>query len=358
MKQHKVPIHEASIIGTLLGTAIGDALGLPYEGLSRDRQLVLYPNIDRHQLVFGKGMISDDTEHTCLVAQALIASAGNREKFRDDLAGRMQFWLLGLPAGIGFATLRAIVRLWLGFSPEKSGVFSAGNGPAMRVGLLGLCYGDRPEVLRQMVQAATRITHSDPKAEYGAMAVAIATYVASRGADISPQDYQCLLIEQLPDASAEFLDLLQLAVSSASVGESAQDFASSIGCVDGVSGYVYQTVPVVIQTWLRHQTNYRDGILEIIRCGGDTDTTAAILGGIIGARVGKQGIPHRWIANMVEYPRSIKWMERLGRRLVKVLDGDLHPALPIVVPALIVRNLVFLVIVLFHGFRRLFPPYR
>jgi hypothetical protein len=66
-----------AIVGCLLGTAIGDALGLPYEGLTRDRQLVLYPNIDRQRLVFGKGMISDDTEHTCLVAQALIASAGN-----------------------------------------------------------------------------------------------------------------------------------------------------------------------------------------------------------------------------------------------------------------------------------------
>jgi ADP-ribosyl-[dinitrogen reductase] hydrolase len=347
-----------AVVGCLLGTAVGDALGLPYEGLTRDRQRVLYPVIDRHQLVFGKGMISDDTEHTCLVAQALIASAGNVDKFRDDLAGRLQFWLLGLPAGIGFATLRAIGRLWLGFSAVKSGVFSAGNGPAMRVALLGVCFGDRPEYLRQMVQAATRITHSDPKAEYGAMAVAIAAYVASCGADISPQDYYQLLAAQLSDASSEFFELMQLAVNSAIVGESTEDFADSIGATHSVSGYVYQTVPVVIQTWLRHQANCRDGILEVIRCGGDTDTTAAILGGIIGARVGKPGIPHRWIADMVEYPRSIKWMERLGRRLVEVLGGDLQPALPIVVPALIVRNLVFLVVVLFHGFRRLFPPYK
>lgn len=347
-----------AIVGCLLGTAVGDALGLPYEGLTRDRQRVLYPVIDRHQLVFGKGMISDDTEHTCFVAQALIASAGNVDKFRDDLAGRLQFWLLGLPAGIGFATLKAIVRLWVGVSPQKSGVFSAGNGAAMRVALLGVCFGDRPEYLREMVQAATRITHSDPKAEYGAMAVAIAAHVASCGADIRPQDYGQLLHDRLPDASVEFFELMQLAVNSAVAGESTQDFADSIGCTHGVSGYVYQTVPVMIQTWLRHQANYRDGILEIMRCGGDTDTTAAILGGIIGARVGKAGIPRSWLNDLWEYPRSIKWMERLGRRLVQVLDGDLQNALPIFVPALIPRNLVFLAVVLFHGFRRLFPPYR
>jgi ADP-ribosyl-[dinitrogen reductase] hydrolase len=51
-------------------------------------------------------------------------------------------------------------------------------------------------------------------------------------------------------------------------------------------------------------------------------------------------------------------MERLGRRLVEVLGGDLQPALPVMVPALMVRNLVFLVVVLFHGFRRLLPPYK
>jgi ADP-ribosyl-[dinitrogen reductase] hydrolase len=345
-------------VGCLLGTAVGDSLGLPYEGLTRDRQRLLYPHIDRHHLLFGKGMISDDTEHTCFVAQALIASAGNVDKFRDDLAGRLQFWLLGLPAGIGFATLQAIGRLWLGFSPQKSGVFSAGNGAAMRAALLGVCCGDKPEYLRNMVQAATRITHSDPKAEYGAMAVAIAAHVASRGADIAPQDYGQLLHDRLPDASAEFFELMQLAVNSAVAGESTQDFADSIGCREGISGYVYQTVPVVIQTWLRHQANYQAGILEIIRCGGDTDTTAAILGGIIGARVGKAGIPRSWLNNLWEYPRSTQWMERLGQRVVQVLDGDLQNALPIFVPALIPRNLVFLGVVLFHGFRRLFPPYR
>ncbi len=349
---------ENAIVGSLLGTAIGDALGLPYEGLKRDRQLVLYPNIDRHHLVFGKGMISDDTEHTCLVAQALIASAGNVDQFRDDLAGRLQFWLLGLPAGIGFATLKAIGRLWLGFSPQRSGVFSAGNGAAMRVALLGVVFGDRPEYLQQIVRAATRITHSDPKAEYGAMAVAIAAHIARLGEDITPQKYEQLLHDRMPDATAEFFELIELAVKSAAAGESTQDFAHSIGSCNGVSGYVYQTVPVVIQTWLRYQADYRTGILEMIRCGGDTDTTAAILGGIIGARVGKPGIPRSWVGNLWEYPRSVAWMERLGQRLVEVLDGDRQPALPIMVPALIVRNLVFLLVVLFHGFRRLFPPYR
>ena len=50
-------------------------IGLPYEGLSKRRQYHLYPILKGHNFIFGKGMISDDTEHTCRVAQSLIVSS-------------------------------------------------------------------------------------------------------------------------------------------------------------------------------------------------------------------------------------------------------------------------------------------
>lgn len=227
----------------------------------------------------------------------------------------------------------------------------------MRVALLGVCFGEQPEYLRQMVRASTRLTHTDPKAEYGAMAVALAAYLASQGRDIAGAEYLQLLHDRLPVESVALLKLLQQAVASAMAGESTIDFSDSISDVHSVSGYVYQTVPVVIQNWLRHQTDYLNGVREIIQAGGDTDTTAAILGGVIGARVGKAGIPQLWLKDLWEWPRSVAWIERLGRRLVAVLDGDMQPVLPLLVPGLMVRNVVFLAIVLFHGLRRLFPPY-
>jgi len=157
-----------SIIGCLLGTAVGDALGLPYEGLSRQRIRKIAPKINDHRFIFGKGMVSDDTEHTCMVAQSLIVSGGEEKQFTQ-----FKFWLLGLPAGIGFATLRGIVKLWIGFPAHCSGVFSAGNGAAMRSVIIGVCYGTVPGKLSELVKISTRLTHRDPKAEYGAMAVAI-----------------------------------------------------------------------------------------------------------------------------------------------------------------------------------------
>jgi ADP-ribosyl-[dinitrogen reductase] hydrolase len=349
---------KTAIVGTILGTAVGDAMGLPYEGLSRDRQKLLYPEITGQKLIFNCGMMSDDTEHTCLVAQALILSTGNVTTFQRELAGRLQFWLLGLPAGIGFATLRSIVKLWLGFSPDRSGVFSAGNGSAMRSPLLGVCFGHQPERLRELVSVSTRITHSDPKAEYGAMAVAIAAYLASQNVEVAPDDFYQHLEQAVDAGSEEFFSLMRDAIASAKAGESSCEFADTIGRPGGVSGYVYHTVPVVLQTWLRYQTDYKSAIVEIIRCGGDADTTAAILGAIIGARVGKNGIPWEWLGQMVDYPRSVKWLERLGDRLYRALDGELNKAMSLAIPLLLVRNFVFLIIVLGHGFRRLLPPYR
>ncbi|MBV6624661.1 MAG: ADP-ribosylglycohydrolase family protein [Rivularia sp. (in: Bacteria)] len=346
------------ITGCLLGTAIGDAFGLPYEGLSKQRQNKLYPNIKNHNFIFKKGMISDDTEHSCMVAQSLIVSAGNTSIFTKQLAYRLRWWLLGLPAGIGYATLKSIIKLWLGVSPHKSGVFSAGNGAAMRSSIIGVCYNNDIQKLQELVRASTRLTHTDIKAEHGALAVALAASTASQQLFISPQIYYEKLENLIGLEQVEFLSLIKQACNSAQLQETTQIFAAKIGLSKGITGYIYHTVPVVIQTWLRYQQDYQTAILEIVACGGDTDTTAAILGGIIGAAVGKEGIPQVWLNNLWEYPRNIKWMESLGTRLAQVCQQNTNQSsLSLPIHGVFLRNILFLLIVIFHGFRRLFPPY-
>ncbi len=346
-----------SAIGCLLGTAIGDAIGLPFEGLSKCRQRRIYGE-NGHKFLFGRGMVSDDTEHSCMVAQALIVSAGDTEIFTNQLAMRSRFWLLGLPAGIGYATLRAILKLWLGFPSSRSGVLSAGNGPAMRSAIIGVCYGNNSQKLRELIRASTRLTHTDPKAEYGALAVAIAAYISSCQEAVYPQSYYQTLQEVLGEEAKEFLELIKKAVESAAREQTTELFAEKLGLKSGVSGYVYHTVPVVIHAWFKCPKDYQVGVREIIRCGGDTDTTAAILGGIIGAGVGKTGIAQQWLDGLWESPRSVKWMEKLGRRLADVSSrGDGQKALPLPAMILFLRNLFFMLVVILHGFRRLLPPY-
>ena len=349
---------ETAILGAILGTAVGDALGLPYENLSRRRGVRLLGEPDRHRFLFGHGMVSDDTEHTCMVAQALIASGGDPEQFARSLAWRLRGWLLTLPAGIGSATLRAIVKLWAGFSPQSSGVFSAGNGPAMRSAILGAAIDD-PTQLRRLVEINTRITHRDPKAEHGAFAVALAARLAQLQPAVSGAAYLEQLLDQLQEESSQpFLELVDQAVASAAAGASTLEFAAAQGWQHGITGYVYRTVPVALHAWLRQPRDFRTAVMDVIRCGGDTDSTAAIVGGIVGAAVGKAGIPADWLAGLWEWPRSVVWMEQLGGSLFAALSAG-QPRRPprLFVPGLLARNLLFLSVVLTHVLRRCLPPY-
>ena len=353
------PGAEKQLTGCILGTAVGDALGLSLEGLSKRRQARLQPDIDGYHLIFGKGLTSDDTEHTSMVAQALIVSAGEPDTFVNSFAWRLRFWLLGLPGGIGLATLRATIKLWLGFRPRTSGVFSAGNGPAMRSPLLGVCCGTDVTTLYDIVQRATRITHTDPKATFGAFAVALAAHMNGHNTATDAREFLTKLSAQLKNEdAAEFIALMNAMVDSFERGETTAEYADSIGCGAGISGYVYHTVPTALHAWLNYPRDYTNAVTTIIRCGGDTDTTAAIVGGIVGAGVGKAGIPDQWLLDLWEWPRSVNYMERLAQRLAQVCDSGLAGApLRLFLPGLLVRNVLFIIVVLLHGFRRLLPPY-
>ena len=106
------------IVGCLLGGAVGDALGLPFEGLSRRRVAARLAGAPlEHSLVRGRGMISDDTEHACMTAQALLSAPDDPDAFARSLAWRLRGWLMILPAAVGWSTLRAIIKMWLGASP-------------------------------------------------------------------------------------------------------------------------------------------------------------------------------------------------------------------------------------------------
>lgn len=354
-------------VGSILGTAIGDAMGLPYEGLSRRRAARLLGPPNQYRFLLNWGMVSDDTEHTCMVAQALIASGGDVLKFQRHLAWGLRWWLLTLPAGIGLATLKSILRLWCGFKPAHSGTYSAGNGPAMRAALLGVAIADLDQ-LQPFVRASSRLTHTDPRAEYGALTIALAARYASVhdvcAHDVceSEQGAGEQLLQHLQDcggeAAHELILRLRQALNSVARGESTVTFAASLGLAQGVSGYVYDSVPVAVHAWLSHPHDFRAAIVAAIECGGDTDSIAAMVGGIVGAGVGKAGLPREWLEHLWEPLASVPWMERLALQLDATISSG-QPAKPLHLPFfyLGLRNLFFLVIVLVHGFRRLLPPY-
>lgn len=344
-----------ALAGVLVGTAVGDSLGLPMEGLSARRQRRLFAPPLRQRFLGAWGMMSDDTEHTFLVAQSLLESPRDPMAFQRGLARRLRWWLLGLPAGVGLATLRSILKLWFGVSPERSGVWSAGNGPAMRSALLGVHFAYDEERRRSFVQASSAITHRDPRADIAAQAVAeTAAWMMQRAGNI-----EVLLsrFESLSELS-EWAALVEKLRAAHASRMSVANFAHSIGAVRGVSGYAFQSVPAAIYAALRHRDDFAGALTEIITCGGDTDTTAAITGALVGARAGIDGIPAEWRSHIIEWPRSLGLLERAAAKLARLPDGSGTPG-PVryAWPLLLLRNLFFLLVVLAHGFRRLLPPY-
>jgi ADP-ribosyl-[dinitrogen reductase] hydrolase len=337
-----VDINDKAVAGCLWGTAVGDAIGLPCEGLSRRRIQALFggaPN--EHRLIGRRGMISDDTEHTLLVWEALQASGGEGEEFTRHLARGLRRWFLALPAGMGLATLRACGKLCLGISLEHSGVGSAGNGPTMRAAIIGVyCANDEtPDRLYDLVRRSTRITHTDPLAEYGARAVAVCAACFARGVTDSRT-----VLEEMDKAvpkgreGGALREKLEAMAGSIANQDTTERFVTQSIPGSGVSGYIAHTVPVALHAAISESDNFRTAVRVAIHLGGDTDTVAAITGGIVGAHVGVGGIPEEW--------RTGIW-EPAG-----VLQGRTS-----LYAVLLLRNLCFAVIVIGHGVRRLLPPY-
>ena len=346
-----------AIAGSLLGTAVGDALGLPYEGLTPARARRLLGPPERHRLLPGRGLLSDDTEQTCLVALALAESKGEVEAFTRRFGCRLRTWFLLLPAAMGLATLRACLKLTLGFSPAASGVCSAGNGSAMRCAILGAAVDDLG-LLARLAEASCRVTHTDPRAVRGTLAVALAAWFSCRSEQVTPAGYAKLL-EQVGGCPAPELDaLLGRTIASVEAGQDTLDFADSMGLSQGVTGFVCHTVPVALHAWLRHPESYREALGTILGCGGDTDTTAAITGGVVGARTGMQGIPEAWLGGLSDWPRTTRWLETVADALAAASsDAAPVPVPRLPVAGLLLRNAFFLSVILAHAARRAAPPY-
>ena len=353
----ELPLRER-ISGCLLGIAVADAIGLPLEGLTRKQiQRVVGNQELQHRFLFGKGMVSDDLEHNCLTGQAILESGGNPELFGKRLAKRLRWWIAGLPAGTGRATMRACIKLWLGKSYERSGVFSAGNGPAMRAPIVGALISDK-SLLLQFVTISSQITHSDPKANFGALVVAglVHEIVHGMGTDaMAPEQVVRIAKEWLPEdkAADELFGLIKLAAENAANGESTREFSTQQNWTLGVSGYTYHTVPAALHACMRYRQDFQSAITELIRCGGDVDSTAAIAGGVIGAAYGESVIPSRWLKDLMEFPRTKRWTRALSKQLSEFKSGQASRPIKINPIVQFARNLLFLSVVVVHVIRRI-----
>jgi ADP-ribosylglycohydrolase len=341
-----VPVDRLS--GTLLGTALGDALGLATEGMSARSIARRFGTVDRFHLLGRTGFVSDDTEQAALVAQSLARHPDDVglcvRAFRHSLLG----WFCRLPRGVGRATIRSCIRIGLKISP--SGVMSAGDGAAMRAGIVGTFFHDQPAERLAFGRAFAEVTHRDIRAIEGALYVAEMAAVCARCqqvADLSACQMDARRIVTNIQLGEAIDRARELAVTGASIAEAVR------AC--GRSGFVVHTLAFATFCFLRYGDEPPRGSIEAITAGGDTDSIGAILGGWLGALHGEQGLPGDLIEQIHDGPFGPTHPRALANCLSEVRDGRRCRVPRYSASAALARNLALYPVILGHGFRRLVP---
>jgi ADP-ribosyl-[dinitrogen reductase] hydrolase len=264
----------------LLGTAIGDALGMPFETMLCNNPVLLnwdgtsFLPSEHHNLKAGQW--TDDCQMSQIVTESLISCHGFNP---DDLAQRYLAWIKsGNARGFGKTTLMAMQNLDSGRHWSESGIAgSYGNGSAMRAAPFGVYFRNDLRSLVSIVKMDSAITHVSDDAEAGAIAIAVAAYYAVN------QDTDNLLekiCEQLPICKVRntIYSLGSLIYSDYITPEQALR-------VLGTRANVQETVPAALYCFLKFD-NYMEGAQAIIRSGGDTDTNCSIFCALYGAKGG------------------------------------------------------------------------
>jgi ADP-ribosylglycohydrolase len=272
------------VLGCLIGGAIGDAVGGPFEGSGASAHLPpLQP-----------GFISDDTQLTLATCEAIVA-----RQAVDPAAIAEQYVLWHRHrklTGLGASTAKAIVELAAGGHwalVGHKGEMSAGSGAAMRIAPLAFCLepGDRDS--RRMLRDVSRITHRNDEAYIGALAVAIAVRAAWNGSWSGDADLLERVASDIPDSRVR-----DRCREVASTGMSdVHEVAARFGC----SGYVVDAVPVALFAAQRvRRVGFEESIGDVVSAGGDTDTIASITGQIAGTLLGVAELPQPLIDQLLE----------------------------------------------------------
>lgn len=285
-------LRESRFTGCLLGSAVGDALGMPLEGMRatsiRDRVGRVRDFLDAPWRMLKAGQWTDDTKMMLCHARSIVRKG--RVDAPDTAREFLAWFKSGDWRGIGGSTYEAMQRLLAGVPPEESGAsgeMAAGNGVAMRIAPVGLADCLDLERLREDARAVAVITHNNPEAVAGGQAVAFAVARAARG-DLDP----ATLLEETvrfigPCALAERLRLAGRFLTEEMGPEEALARL-------GTSGYVVETVASAFFCFLRSPRDFEETVSRAVEGGLDTDTTGAVAGAISGAFNGLEGIPGRW----------------------------------------------------------------
>ena len=305
----------AKTLSGLMGLCVGDALGVPVEFTSRAERV---KSPVTTMLGYGTwnqppGTWSDDSSLSFCLAECLC-----RGYSLDAIANSFWRWYkeaYWTPRGdvfdIGQTTHTAIMRLKQGVVPHQAGgkvENNNGNGSLMRI--LPMAYCHRNLTLGELlarVHDVSAITHAHARSQ-----MACGIYISIAVALLEGADLQTAYLQGLQDIQTiysvrEFL-LEKPHFGRVLSGEIAKLPVEEINS----GGYVIDTLESSL--WcLLNSSSYSEAVLKAVNLGGDTDTTAAVTGGLAGIYYGVENIPQKWINQIARRQDIIYLAERFAR---------------------------------------------
>ncbi len=332
------------VCGCLAGVAVGDAMGMPVEIMTpeeillatggRGVQGIIAPLQDKLKGTrdLPAGSVTDDTDLTNASARSLIRCG--RFDIRDQAQEFVAEYKRGT-IGWGRATTKAAKALiafyetGVGQNPElpvppptKPGE-GGGNGVAMKIAPLAIWNGlTEPKSLDPLLTRVMEfglMTHGDPRASFSAYAVAM--FVDKLMRRRRPMDrsevtyFMTKVVNTVKQAEFRYQffrpggDRLsdKLALVLQSHGEVGR-LRESVGN----SCYALESIPFTLGIFLRHPQDFRAGVLEAVNAGGDADSTASMVGSLVGANCGLGAIPQEWLDAVPATAQAV----RLGAKLL------------------------------------------
>jgi len=314
------------IRGALIGTACGDAFGMPNSFLRAPpwrTEMEPGPAISPYHAGYPAGRITDDTE------QALALTDALEDGFTpSSVARRLNEWFVGVGGehslAVGPSTKRALMAYQSGGAIEENGRFGVTNGAAMRISPIGV-YGALAELslpeLVDMVTIACLPTHLTSPAISGAAALAAAISAAVKGAPWSVVVEEALCGARAGAQrgnwvyAADIAGRIQNARALLNGARSKTDVARLISDIVGAGEPTTESVPaaIAIADYAHGEPNLAIEISGNLR--GDTDTIAAMAGAICGAFSGENAISLKWrtLVQQVNQLDVNEWAQRLQR---------------------------------------------
>jgi len=300
---------------TLIGTAIGDALGMPFEMKRHDYKPLVewdgsYQDSDTfHKLK--KGQVTDDTQFSCAVATILIRYGS----YIPDYVAREFVTLYNSEhfRGMGNTTRKALDNLVSGKRWDESGMVGedvTGNGTAMRAAPIGILYRNNLDSVIEAAQQDAMITHNAYEPEVGSMAVAVSTALLASGTSDKSR-LITMLLPHLPNSAVK----QNIVVAQRMLKEA---IPSSLALrLLGMRGYVVETVASAIYCFVKGES-FQESVVMAVKGGGDADTVAAISGALAGTYYGLERIPEQYKLGVENHEELIRMDSELFNRLVTI----------------------------------------